>query len=56
MMVISGIGSNCHYFAYESALEDSFELNVFRKMKNGGNILRYNISIAIEKAILREAP
>lgn len=40
-MVISGIGSNCHYFAYESALEDSFGLNVLRKMKNGCNILRY---------------
>ena len=39
--MMSDIGSNCHYFAYELALKYSFEVNLLREMKSCPVIVRY---------------
>ena len=39
--MMSDVGSNCHYFAYELALKYSFEVNLLREMKSCGVIVRY---------------
>ena len=40
-IMMSDIGSNCHYFAYEPALKYSFEMNLLREMKSYGFVVRY---------------
>ena len=40
-IMMSDIGSNCHYFAYEPALKYSLEMNLLREMKSCGIIVRY---------------
>ena len=39
-IMMSDIGSNRYYFAYEPALKYSFEMNLLREMKSCGEILR----------------
>ena len=39
--MMSDIGLNYHYFAYEKALKYSFEVNLLGEMKSCGDIVRY---------------
>ena len=40
-IMMSDIGPNCHYFAYDPALKYSFETNLLREVKSCGVIARY---------------
>ena len=48
-IVMSNIGSICHYFVYETAFKYSFEMKLHREMKSCGDIVRYEHSDRIEK-------
>ena len=39
--MMSDMGSNYHYFAYEPALKYSFDINFLDEMKSCGDIVRY---------------
>ena len=53
-IIMSDIGSNCQYFAYEPALKYSFEMNLLQEMKSCSVIVRWALR-SNRKAILYEA-
>lgn len=48
-IMMSDIGSICHYFVYEPALKYSLEVKLLREMKRCGDIVRYEHSDRKEK-------
>jgi len=54
-IMMSDMGSNYHYFAYEPALKYSFDINFLDEMKSCGDIVRYEYCDRKKKQILHEA-